>query len=86
MFFGIDFTHTLPQFFHDYISFEYESIFPLKTLEFEGYNFPVPNKYEEHLEKMFGDWKSFPKSYENIGSFWYNYPDDGYTEMLYADD
>ena len=53
-----------------YKSFNFSTIFPLQTLEFEGYIFPVPNKYEEHLSGIYGDWKSFPKNFEKIGYFW----------------
>ena len=31
-----------------------EYVFPLKYIEFEGYKFPVPNKYNLYLESIFG--------------------------------
>ena len=33
---------------------DYDTIFPLKTTKFEGYDLKVPNKSEEFLELMFG--------------------------------
>jgi len=30
-------------------------VFPLKHIQFEGYDFPVPNKYDLYLKSIFGD-------------------------------
>lgn len=35
--------------------FEKEMIFPLKTIQFEGYSFPCPNKTHEYLIKFYGE-------------------------------
>ncbi len=43
---------------HSY--FNYNDIFPLRRLEFEGNSYPVPNNYTKYLEKLFGDYMSFP--------------------------
>ncbi len=65
LFYSIDYPHA-----HKYKVFDYANIFPLKTLEFEDMNLPVPNKYEKHLESLFGNWRTLPKSYGNIPYFW----------------
>lgn len=39
----------------------YDDIFPLKKISFEGYNFKVPNKIELYLERLYTKgFKSFP--------------------------
>lgn len=65
LFYGIDYYHKW-----QYKSFEYKTIFPLKELEFEGLYFPVPNKYEKHLNGIYGNWHQLPKRFDNIDSFW----------------
>lgn len=45
-----------------------EEIFPLKNLEFEGINFPVPNKYKVVLEKLYGDWIELPDVKKRVPS------------------
>ncbi len=67
LFFAIDYPHL-----HKYKCFDYDTIFPLKTLEFEGLTFNVPNKYEKHLSGIYGDWKCFPNHFENLGDFFWN--------------
>ena len=44
-------------FFH---SFNYEDIFPLKRLEFEGRVFNAPNRYKKHLKEYYGDYMQLP--------------------------
>lgn len=44
-------------FFH---SFEYDYIFPLKKLEFEGLFFNAPNCYKKHLSDYYGDYMQLP--------------------------
>lgn len=40
-----------------------EDIFPLSTLEFEGYKFPVPNNYDAYLKGIYGlHYMEFPHS------------------------
>lgn len=44
-------------FFH---SFDYDDIFPLTTLEFEGNKFKAPKKYKKHLTDYYGDYMKLP--------------------------
>lgn len=37
-----------------------QDIFPLSTLEFEGYEFPVPGNTDAYLTHMYGDWRKLP--------------------------
>ena len=39
--------------------------FPLKTLKFEGYDFPVPNKYDKLLNMVYGNYWEFPMHSHN---------------------
>lgn len=41
---------------------EERDIFPLTSLQFENYDFPVPNNYDKYLKCIFGDYMSFPQS------------------------
>lgn len=68
LFYGIDYPHKWK-----YKSFKWETIFPLKTLEFENCIFPVPNKYEDHLTGIYGNWHVLPKHLDNIDYFWKEY-------------
>jgi lipopolysaccharide cholinephosphotransferase len=68
LFYGIDYYHKWK-----YKSFEWETIFPLKTLDFEGCTFSVPNKYEDHLTGIYGNWHVLPKRFDNIDYFWKEY-------------
>ncbi len=56
IFYSIDFNHT-----HDYIAFDYNTIFPLKTIEFENYQFPCPNDTDTYLTLIYKDYMAFPK-------------------------
>lgn len=60
LFLGIEFPHTC---IGKMIS--YNTIFPLRELEFENFKFPVPNNYNEHLTNLYGDYMSFPKRVHN---------------------
>jgi len=52
---------------HPYFEFstnlkiESNEIFPLKKAEFEGYQFSVPNNYNEFLKKFYGNYMELPK-------------------------
>lgn len=35
--------------------FKYNSVFPLSTINFEGYNFPSPNNLDAYLKSLYGD-------------------------------
>lgn len=38
----------------------YDQIFPLKTLDFEGHSFPVPNDYDSLLRSIYGNYMELP--------------------------
>ena len=66
LFYAIDFPHA-----HKYNTFNYERIFPLKQIEFEGKLFPCPNQYKEHITAIFGDCNKFPRIFEeNVHFTW----------------
>ena len=56
LFKGIDFPYE-----EGYYVMPYDEIFPLKEATFEGYTFPIPNKTEEYMSKLWGNWKEIPK-------------------------
>ncbi|WP_066630280.1 LicD family protein [Labilibacter marinus] len=43
-----------------FCSFEYDTMFPLRKIEFEGLSFYGPNKVDEYLTHMYGDYMSLP--------------------------
>lgn len=55
LFYGIDYPHP-----HADIVFEYNSIFPLKTINFEGNLYPCPNSIDKHLEQLYKNHMQFP--------------------------
>ena len=46
--------------YRDMHMFKKERIFPLKKLQYEGFNFFVPNEYMEYVEPIYGDIFSLP--------------------------
>lgn len=40
---------------------KHEDIFPLKKIQFEGYEFFAPNNYHNYLTKLYGDYMKIPK-------------------------
>lgn len=64
LFFGSDFEHN-----HEKKYFEYQQIFPLKKITFEGVDVQVPNNYEKHLTDLYGNWNLLPISFENMNYF-----------------
>ncbi len=52
---GIESSHVAKNWFHSY-----DTIFPIKDVEFEGYNFMCMNKPEVYLAKTYGDYMSYP--------------------------
>ncbi|MBP3820834.1 LicD family protein [bacterium] len=54
---GIDFPHRWNNWIYDY-----NQIFPLKKIEFEGYKFNCPADTEFMLHNIYGDYMKFPKS------------------------
>lgn len=56
LFWGIDFPHRWVNKVYDY-----QNIFPLTTIEFEGKAFPAPNMTHEVLSSIYGDYMTIPK-------------------------
>ena len=54
---GLDFPHRWDNWIYDY-----EQIFPLKKIEFEGYEFYCQNMPESVVRNIYGDYMKFPKS------------------------
>ena len=54
---GIDFPHRWSNWIYDY-----DQIFPLKKIEFEGYDFCCPNDTDFMLKNIYGEYMKFPKS------------------------
>ena len=52
---GIDFHH-----FHHNLFMNYNKIFPLKEVEFEGIMMPIPNDYDYYLKQSYGDYMAYP--------------------------
>lgn len=44
-------------------------LLPVSSLSFEGREFPVPHKWEQYLDQMYGDWRKMPD------------PDDRHTHL-----
>ena len=53
---GMEYSYTEPIWIHSY-----ETIFPLKEIEFEGFNAMGVNKPDEYLTDIMGDYMSYPK-------------------------
>ncbi len=58
LFFGIDFPYKIK----GTLVYDYDMIFPLSTIEFEGNSYYCPNKTAKYLENLYGNYMSFPKS------------------------
>ncbi len=56
IFYGIDYPHK-----HRNLVFDYEKIFPLNKINFEGYEFTCPNDYIFVLTKLFNDYMKIPE-------------------------
>lgn len=52
---GIDYPHLYDNHF-----FNYDTIFPLKTIPFENFDFPCPNDEKSILKQIYGDFMSIP--------------------------
>lgn len=46
----------------DQTVFDNSTIFPLRQMKFEGYDFFIPNNYDIYLQEEFGNYMSFPKN------------------------
>ena len=53
---GVDFNHGWKNWFSNY-----DTIFPLNEVEFEGLKFPCANNTHEYLTEVFGDYMAYPK-------------------------
>lgn len=62
IFYGIDFPYEST----NYLIYNHEEIYPLLNGEFEGYNFPIPNKSDYYLKNLYGEYMKFPKTIPNI--------------------
>lgn len=58
IFFGIEFCHKA----HPFNIFDYNTIFPLKKIQFEGKEFYSVNNPDIHLTYLYGDYMSLPKN------------------------
>ena len=56
LFHGIEFPYE-----EDYFVMPNDEIFPLKEMQFEDITCPCPNKSEEYLTNIFGEWQGMPK-------------------------
>ena len=54
--------HGLEYGWGEYLLYEEKDIYPLVSLDFEGYSFPVPRHYDMYLRRIFGNYMSFPNS------------------------
>lgn len=61
LFFGIDYPHA-----YNMLAFDYETVFPLGQITFEGEMFNCPNDYDTYLRTFYGDYMRLPNkvSYE----------------------
>lgn len=57
LFYGIDYPHR-----HKNKVFDYEDIFPLKTISYEDKNFPCPYNPEKVLSVLFGNYMELPNN------------------------
>lgn len=55
LFYGFDYPHPYNNYF-----FDYDKIFPLKTIKYENYDFFCPNQYDLFLRQIFGDYMILP--------------------------
>lgn len=53
---GIDFNHLWKKWIYSY-----ETIFPLSQIQFENLTFPCPNKKEEFMQDVYGNYMDYPK-------------------------
>lgn len=62
---GVDFYHQWKHWF-----FNYEVFYPLKEIEFEGIKLPCPNRYDEYLKTVYGDYMAYPKNAKHSHSMY----------------
>lgn len=56
LFYGLDYPHPYNNYF-----FDYDKIFPLKTIKYENYDLPCPNDEIFVLKQIFNDYMTLPK-------------------------
>lgn len=49
-----------------YKQIESAGLFPLKKVEFEGRQFPVPGNYDDYLHRLYGDYMKLPERTEDF--------------------
>ena len=64
IFYGLEFFHNT----HDFCCFDYDTIFPLKNILFEDYQFPTVNDFDIYLTMIFGDYMSLPSKLHHHNS------------------
>lgn len=57
------------------VFFKEDDLFPLKTLEFEGFSVTVPKNYDKYLIRLFGDYIKLPPENER-------YPHEGKIDIF----
>jgi len=60
---GQQLRHTLGTWCYRKARYE-EDLFPLTTMKFEGYDFPVPHDSDAYLRKIYGDYMQIPDDKE----------------------
>jgi lipopolysaccharide cholinephosphotransferase len=55
IFWGLDYAHRWKLWFH-----KYDTFFPLKEVEFEGYSLPIINRPDVFLTDVYGDYMNYP--------------------------
>lgn len=73
---GLDYFYTEPVWFYPY-----DMIFPLKTIEFEGFQAMCINQPEKYMSEIFGDYMSYPKKI-GYGHSAYNAISDEEKEII----
>ncbi len=68
---GLEYSYTEPVWVHSY-----DTIFPLKEINFEGFNAMCINKPEEYLSDIFGNYMSYPKKFGFGHSMYRNLKDN----------
>lgn len=60
----LEFGHDYGSYFH-YAKRDFSTLYPLKTVEFEGCRFPAPNNIDGYLSATYSNWKKFP-DFDNL--------------------
>lgn len=68
---GMDFCHSWKQW-----AYSYQTIFPLKEILFEGMKVPCINNIEEYLDKVYGNYMTYPKKISMGHSMYLDFSED----------